>query len=96
LTSKQQRFCEEFAVDLNVTGAARSAGYSMATAHVHGPLLAHLDLVLELGVSLAKQLGRADRWAMSDDALVACFAGGDGKKAAMLRAILGSDSEYKQ
>lgn len=32
LTAKQERFCAEYLVDLNATGAARRAGYSEATA----------------------------------------------------------------
>ena len=33
LTPKQERFCEEYLVDLNATAAARRAGYSPATAN---------------------------------------------------------------
>ncbi len=32
LTPKQERFCEEYLVDLNASAAARRAGYSAATA----------------------------------------------------------------
>ncbi len=39
LTPKRERFCQEYTVDLNATGAARRAGYSEATAHVQGPRL---------------------------------------------------------
>lgn len=39
LTPKQDRFCREYLLDLNATGAARRAGYSVATAHVQGPRL---------------------------------------------------------
>jgi phage terminase small subunit len=37
LTDKQQRFVEEYLVDLNATQAAIRAGYSEKTAHVIGP-----------------------------------------------------------
>ena len=36
LTAKQQRFCEEYLVDLNATQAAIRAGYSKKTAQVIG------------------------------------------------------------
>ena len=39
LTPKQQRFVDEYMVDLNATDAARRAGYSAKTAHVQGPRL---------------------------------------------------------
>jgi phage terminase small subunit len=37
LSAKQQRFVEEYLVDLNATQAAIRAGYSKRTAHVIGP-----------------------------------------------------------
>ena len=37
LTGKQQRFVEEYLIDLNATQAAIRAGYSEKTAHVIGP-----------------------------------------------------------
>lgn len=36
LTAKQQRFCEEYLIDLNATQAAIRAGYSKKTAQVIG------------------------------------------------------------
>jgi hypothetical protein len=39
LRPKQERFCREYIVDLNATGAARRAGYSGKTADVQGPRL---------------------------------------------------------
>lgn len=39
LTPKQQRFVEEYLVDLNASGAARRAGYSVRTAEWQGPQL---------------------------------------------------------
>ena len=52
LTAKQQRFCEEYPVDLNATQAAIRAGYSERTARSQGQrLLTHVDIqkVLEIG-----------------------------------------------
>jgi phage terminase small subunit len=37
MTPKQQRFVEEYLIDLNATQAAIRAGYSPKTAHVIGP-----------------------------------------------------------
>lgn len=39
LTPKQQRFVEEYLIDLNATQAAIRAGYSKKTAEVQGPRL---------------------------------------------------------
>ena len=36
LTPKQERFCQEYLVDLNASAAARRAGYSKATARAIG------------------------------------------------------------
>ena len=37
LTAKQQRFCDEYLIDLNATQAAIRAGYSKKTANRTGP-----------------------------------------------------------
>jgi len=37
LTAKQEKFCNEYLVDLNASGAARRAGYSVKTSNVTGP-----------------------------------------------------------
>ena len=39
LTAKQQRFCEEYLIDLNATQAAVRAGYSAKTANEQGSRL---------------------------------------------------------
>lgn len=39
LTPKQERFCQEYIIDLNATRAAKDAGYSEMTADVQGPRL---------------------------------------------------------
>src|SRR5690606_2634547 len=39
LPTKQERFVEEYLIDLNATAAAIRAGYSAKTAHVQGPRL---------------------------------------------------------
>ena len=39
LTDRQERFCEEYLLDLNATQAAIRAGYSRKTANQQGPRL---------------------------------------------------------
>ncbi len=39
MTKKQERFCEEYMIDLNATQAAIRAGYSSKSANVDGPRL---------------------------------------------------------
>lgn len=56
LTPKQQRFVEEYMVDLNATQAAIRAGYSAKTAHVQGP-----RLLGNVGVAAAIQSGVTKR-----------------------------------
>ena len=49
LTAKQQRFCEEYLIDLNATQAAVRAGYSAKTANEQGSrLLTNVVLRLPL------------------------------------------------
>ena len=49
LTDKQQRFCEEYLVDLNATQAAIRAGYSKKTARSQGQrLLTNVDIQREI------------------------------------------------
>jgi phage terminase small subunit len=55
LTLKQQRFIEEYAVDLNATQAAIRAGYSQATAAVQGScLLRNIKVEAEIDRRRAK------------------------------------------
>ena len=45
LTDKQERFCQEYVVDLNSAAAARRAGYSKRTANRQGSrLLSNVDI----------------------------------------------------
>lgn len=39
MTDKQDRFCEEYMIDLNATQAAIRAGYSLKTAREQAPRL---------------------------------------------------------
>lgn len=63
LTPKQQRFVEEYLVDLNATAAAKRAGYSAHTAEWQGPQLLgknHVSAAVAEGrARLAERTGRA-------------------------------------
>lgn len=49
LNAKQQRFCEEYMIDLNATQAAIRAGYSVKTANEQGArLLANVSVSREI------------------------------------------------
>lgn len=56
LTPKQQRFVDEYLVDLNATAAARRAGYSTKTADRIGP-----ELLGKTSVAAAIAAGQAKR-----------------------------------
>lgn len=60
LTEKQERFCQEFVVDLNGTQAAIRAGYSPKTANrIASQLLSKLDIqerIAELQKEVAKEV----------------------------------------
>jgi phage terminase small subunit len=60
LTPKQQRFVEEYLVDLNATQAAVRAGYSEKTANQQGSrLLANVGVAQAIQSKQAKRLERA-------------------------------------
>jgi len=72
LTPKQQRFVEEYLVDLNATQAAIRAGYSAKTARVIGQ-----QNLLKLDIQIAIQeamKARAERTQVSQDSVVAELA----------------------
>lgn len=49
MTDKQDRFCEEYMIDLNATQAAIRAGYSPKTAREQAPrLLANVSIQIAL------------------------------------------------
>jgi phage terminase small subunit len=56
LTPKQERFVEEYLVDLNATAAARRAGYASSTAEQQGP-----RLLGNVGVAAAITAAKAQR-----------------------------------
>lgn len=68
LTSKQQRFVEEYLVDLNATQAAIRAGYSVKTAKQQGQrLLTNADLQAAVAAALA---GRSERTKVTADTVL--------------------------
>jgi len=61
LTPKQERFCQEYTIDGNATGAARRAGYSAKTAHVQGPrLLGNVSVKARIAELQAAAANRAE------------------------------------
>ena len=78
LTEKQQRFVDEYLVDLNAAAAARRAGYSAKTADRTGHKLLHNAEVASL-IADAKQERSARTQITQDDVLnrIASFAFAD-------------------
>ncbi len=59
LTARQQRFVEEYLIDLNATQAAIRAGYSPATSNEQGAqLLANLSVRARIDIALAERSKR--------------------------------------
>lgn len=59
LTPKQQRFVEEYLIDLNATQAAIRAGYSEKTAEVQGPrLLGNVRVAAEIAKGKSERTER--------------------------------------
>ena len=59
LTAKQQKFVEEYLIDLNATQAAIRAGYSSKTAHEQGAqLLAKLSIKTAIDKAIAERSRR--------------------------------------
>lgn len=59
LNAKQQRFVQEYLIDLNATQAAIRAGYSEKTAHSAGPrLLDNVDICKAIDAARAKRSER--------------------------------------
>lgn len=59
LTNKQQRFVEEYLIDLNATQAAIRAGYSVQTANEQGSrLLANVSISEEIEKAMAERSRR--------------------------------------
>jgi phage terminase small subunit len=68
LTAKQQRFVEEYLVDLNATQAANRAGYSPATAYSQGQrLLKNAEVAAAVA---AAQQERSERIEITQDMVI--------------------------
>jgi phage terminase small subunit len=68
LTDKQQRFCEEYLIDLNATQAAIRAGYSVKTANEQGArLLANVSVsayIEEKQAVISEKLDLSHEWVL--------------------------------
>lgn len=68
LTDKQQRFCEEYLVDLNATQAAIRAGYKQKTAYSQGQrLLKNVEIQQHMAELMNK---RSERTGINADFVV--------------------------
>ena len=68
LTAKQQRFCDEYLIDLNATQAAIRAGYSVKTANEQG---AQNLAKLSIQEAIAKEMAeRSKRTGINQDRVV--------------------------
>ena len=83
LKGKQQRFCEEYLLDLNATQAAIRAGYSEKTARVIGgenllkPAIAEVIADLKQSRSKKTSIDAAYVLKMSKELLVRCMVDGE-------------------
>lgn len=61
LTAKQQRFCDEYLIDLNATQAAIRAGYSLKTARAQGQrMLTNVDIQTYISELIKKREERTE------------------------------------
>lgn len=61
LTAKQQRFCDEYLIDLNATQAAIRAGYSKKTARAQGQrMLTNVDIETQISKLQKKRKDRVE------------------------------------
>jgi phage terminase small subunit len=61
LNDRQQRFVNEYLIDLNATAAAKRAGYSEKTAHSQGPrLLENVEIQAELRKAQQKTINKLE------------------------------------
>jgi phage terminase small subunit len=61
LNDRQQRFINEYLIDLNATAAAKRAGYSEKTAHSQGPrLLENVEIQEELRKAQQKTITKLE------------------------------------
>lgn len=68
LTEKQQKFVDEYLIDLNATQAAIRAGYSVKTADVQGPrLLGNVRVQQAIALAMAE---RSKRTGINQDRIV--------------------------
>lgn len=90
LTPKQQRFVEEYLIDLNATRAAKAAGYSAKTSHAQGPrLLENVDVRSMIDAALAKRAEKTGidaQWVLDR---LAAEAGAD------VRDLYAADGSFK-
>lgn len=91
LTPKQQRFCEEYLIDLNATQAAIRCGYAEATANREGSrLLSNVDIAAAIEAAAGKRLQKAEITGERVLNAIAEIAFGD------IRKMFGPDGDLKR
>lgn len=92
LTAKQQRFCDEYLIDLNATQAAIRAGYSKKTANEQG---ARLLANVSIQISLKERMDEKEKSLIADQDEVLRYLTavlrGSSKASVLARDDIGAD-----
>ena len=92
LNDKQQRFCDEYLVDLNATHAAIKAGYSEKTAKVQGSrLLTNANVKAYIAERMEEK--ESELIASQDEVLryLTAVLRGDSESSVLARNMVGAD-----
>lgn len=96
LNPKQQKFVEEYMVDMNATAAAKRAGYAEGSAHVAGARLLNNDkvqkVIADSRMKRSKKVARTAQDAINDIVRLAAMAE---EKGDLKTAIRGFELEAK-
>ena len=91
MTPKQERFVQEYLIDLNATQAAIRAGYSAKDADVAGPrLLGNVGVKAAIAEAMgerASELAVDARWVLSEAVSVYREARSEGDRSAALKSL---------
>lgn len=92
LTPKQQRFCDEYLIDLNATQAAIRAGYSEKTANEQGArLLANVSIKAKIDEQIAKMHSEKIADAQEVMEYLSAVMRGDSESHVLARDEVGAD-----
>ena len=92
MTPKQQRFCDEYLIDLNATQAAIRAGYSEKTANEQGArLLANVSIKAKIDEQIAKMHSEKIADAQEVMEYLSAVMRGDSESHVLARDEVGAD-----